>query len=337
MQSHLLLKVRDLQTQFVTSHGTVHAVNEVSFDLARGERLAIVGETGSGKTAMALSLLKLLPRSGRIVGGSVLLDNQDLLQLDEQELMKVRGKAAAMVFQDPMTSLNPVMRVREQLVPPIRQHLGMDSSAALDRVVELLRKVGISDPESRVHSYPHELSGGMRQRVLIAMALSCGPKVIIADEPTTALDVTIQAQIVALLKGLSDDTGTAVLFITHDFGLVARFAHRVAVMYAGSIIETGAVNDLFANPLHPYTQGLLGAIPAIAGPKPDRLAQISGSPPDMKSFGSGCPFMPRCSLASAQCGVEQPLLLQATPGHAVACWAAPIEGPAKEMESVTAR
>jgi len=228
-----------------------------------------------------------------------------------------------MVFQDPMTSLNPVIRIRDQMVPPMRRHLGLDTEAALRRAVDLLQQVGIPDPAARVNAYPHELSGGMRQRVLIAMALSCGPDLIIADEPTTALDVTIQAQIVALLKQLSEDTGTAVLFVTHDFGLVARFAHTIAVMYAGRIVEHGPAREVFSHRHHPYTRALLRSIPTIAGVKPERLAQIEGAPPDMAHLSPGCAFLPRCPVALVKCAVERPDLLERAPGHSAACWAEP--------------
>ncbi len=315
-----LLHVEGLETRFYTKRGEVHAVNGVSFQLARGERLAVVGESGSGKSATALSLMGLLPSSGKVIAGRVLLNGRELLALRREELRRILGKEVAMVFQDPMTSLNPVMRLRHQLVPPMREHLELDSGAALQRAIELLRRVGIPDAAARVDAYPHELSGGMRQRALIAMAISCGPDLIIADEPTTALDVTIQAQIVALLKQLSDDTGTAVLFITHDFGLVARFAHTIAVMYAGRIVEYGSARDVFAHRYHPYTRALLRSIPTIAGPKPERLAQIEGAPPDAIALGPGCPFRPRCPVALPRCAEERPELLERAPGHRAACW-----------------
>ena len=315
-----LLRVSDLVTEFHARHGVVHAVNGVSFDMEPGERLAIVGESGSGKSAMAQSLLRLLPAAGKIVGGRVELDGQDLLTMNSKGLAEVRGGRVAMVFQDPMMSLNPVMTIKDQMIPPMRQHLGLSTQQAVDRAIELLGQVGIPDPASRLRAHPHELSGGMRQRVLIAMALSCKPELIIADEPTTALDVTIQAQIVALLKHLSEQTGTAVLFITHDFGLVARFAQKIAVMYGGRMVEFGKSVDVFGNPQHPYTRALLRSIPAIAGPKPDRLEQIDGAPPNMKALIPGCSFMPRCDLATAACGTRRPLLNEFEPGHSAACF-----------------
>jgi peptide/nickel transport system ATP-binding protein len=301
----------------------VRAVDGVSFAIRPGERLAVVGESGSGKSTTALSLLRLLPRAGRVTAGRVMLRGRDLLELPERELRHVRGKEIGIVFQDPMSSLNPVLRIRDQIIPPIRKHLGLGSAAALSRAIELLRDVGIPGPEWRVNAYPHELSGGMRQRVLIAMALSCRPTLLIADEPTTALDVTIQAQIVALLKRLSDATGVAVLFVTHDFGLVARFAHTIAVMYAGRIVEYGSARDVFARPSHPYTQALLRSIPSITGARDSRLTQIDGAPPDLATLGPGCAFAPRCSLAYGRCDVERPDLEERDIGHAAACWIAP--------------
>lgn len=327
----LLLQVEDLGTHFSTKRGVVRAVDGVSFQMARGERLAVVGESGSGKTATALSLLRLLPPAGKVVAGKAVLNGRDILGLNQDELRRLRGKEVAMVFQDPMTSLNPVIRIRDQMVPPMRQHLGLDAAAALRRAVDLLRQVGIPDPAARVDAYPHELSGGMRQRVLIAMALSCGPDLLIADEPTTALDVTIQAQIVALLKQLSEETGTAVLFVTHDFGLVARFAHTIAVMYAGRIVEYGRAREVFSHRHHPYTRALLRSIPTIAGPKPERLAQIEGAPPDLLALGPGCAFLPRCPFALKRCAEERPELLERAPGHSAACWA---EGDPEAVERI---
>jgi len=315
-----LLRVRDLETRFFTKTGVVHAVNGVSFDLQRGERMAVVGESGSGKSVMALSLLRLVSYPGRIVAGDVQLNGRSLLDLSDSDLNNVRGKEVAMVFQDPMTSLNPVMRIEDQLLPPMLRHLDISPGQARERALELMRLVGIPDEVSRLRSYPHELSGGMRQRVLIAMALSCKPDLILADEPTTALDVTIQAQIVALLKKLADETGAAVLFVTHDLGLVARFAQKVAVMYAGRFVEYGPISEVFANPQHPYTRGLLRSIPSMSGPKSTRLAQIDGAPPDMKALGEGCPFLARCPEATNLCAKERPNLSERSPDHSAACW-----------------
>jgi peptide/nickel transport system ATP-binding protein len=322
-RANALLSVQELHTRFYTKSGVVQAVNGVSFDLHRGERMAVVGESGSGKSVMAMSLLRLVSHPGRIVSGDVQLNGRSILELSSNELNKVRGKEVAMVFQDPMTSLNPVMRIADQLLPPMMRHLGLTPAEARERGLELLRLVGIPDEASRLNSYPHELSGGMRQRVLIAIALSCKPDLILADEPTTALDVTIQAQIVALLKKLAEETGAAVLFVTHDMGLVARFAQKVAVMYAGRFVEYGPIRDVFANPQHPYTRGLLRSIPSMTGPKSARLAQIEGAPPDMKSLGTGCPFVARCPEAISICATDLPQLSERARGHKAACWLRP--------------
>ena len=315
-----VLKVTDLETSFFTKSGVVKAVNGVSFELKQGERMAIVGESGSGKSVMAMSLLRLVSYPGRIVGGDVELNGRSLLDLNSKELGKVRGREAAMVFQDPMTSLNPVMRVEDQMVPSMMRHLLLTQHQAHDRAVELLAQVGIPDAANRLRTYPHELSGGMRQRVLIAIALSCKPDLILADEPTTALDVTIQAQIVALLKDLAEQTGAAVLFVTHDLGLVARFAQKVAVMYAGKFVEYGPIKDVFANPQHPYTRGLLSSIPSIDGEKVERLTQIEGSPPDLRNLPPGCPFMPRCPEATSLCAASLPELTERGTNHVAACF-----------------
>jgi peptide/nickel transport system ATP-binding protein len=315
-----VLRVSGLETRFFTKTGVVNAVNGVTFDLQPGERMAIVGESGSGKSVMAMSLLRLVSYPGRIVAGDVEINGRSIMELTPKELNRVRGREVAMVFQDPMTSLNPVIRVGDQLMPPMMRHLGLTQHEARERALELLRTVGIPDEASRLNSYPHELSGGMRQRVLIAIALSCKPDLILADEPTTALDVTIQAQIVALLKRLAEDSGAAVLFVTHDLGLVARFAQKVAVMYAGRFVEYGPVGDIFANPQHPYTRGLLESIPPMTGAKLDRLPQIEGAPPNLKELGDGCAFANRCPLVETRCTAERPPLTQRGPAHTAACW-----------------
>jgi peptide/nickel transport system ATP-binding protein len=322
-----LLSVSDLAVHFETKRGIVRAVDRVSFDLAPGERLAIVGESGSGKSVMSMSLLRLVSPPGRVVGGQVRFDGRHLLSLSEGQMNRVRGRDVAMVFQDPMASLNPVITVEKQIAAPIQRHLGLSKREARDRAVQLLQRVGIPAPAERLAAYPHQLSGGMRQRVLIAMALSCGPKLLLADEPTTALDVTIQAQIVALLKDLSDRLNMAVVFVTHDLGLVARFAHRVAVMYAGRFVEVGPVRQIFERPQHPYTRGLLGSIPAIAGARPEHLTQISGSPPDLATLPAGCPFEPRCIDAVDRCRHERPELEPREMARAAACWVAPAPAP----------
>lgn len=315
-----LLQVRDLHTHFYTDSGTVSAVNGVSFDLQRGERLAIVGESGSGKSAMSMSLIQLIAYPGKLVSGSVKLDGRELVGLKETELNKLRGGSIGTVFQDPMASLDPVMRIEDQMVAPIRMHLKLTAKDARQHAIDLLDRVGIPDAEKRISAFPFELSGGMRQRVMIAMALSCNPKLILADEPTTALDVTIQAQIVELLKELSETTGTTMMFITHDLGLVARFAQKVAVMYAGKIVEFGTVNEIFASPKHPYTQSLLMTIPSVSGQKHRRLLQIQGFPPDMKQPIVGCSYKERCPAASEKCHKVAPELTSRGGFQSAACW-----------------
>jgi peptide/nickel transport system ATP-binding protein len=329
-----VLRVRDLETKFFTKSGVVNAVNGVSFDLKRGERMAVVGESGSGKSVMTMSLMGLVAYPGRIVRGEVELNGRSIASMTKKELGQVRGKEVAMVFQDPMSSLNPVLRVEDQIVPPMVRHLGLTPNEARQRALELLRQVGIPDEASRLKAYPHELSGGMRQRVLIAIALSCKPDLILADEPTTALDVTIQAQIVSLLKRLAEDSGAAVLFVTHDLGLVARFAQRVAVMYAGRIVEYGNVREIYNNPQHPYTKALLQSVPALNGPRLSRLPQIEGAPPDLKGLSAGCSFAPRCPLANSRCSLESPSLTPREKEHSAACWATDTVG--MEGEAVVA-
>jgi peptide/nickel transport system ATP-binding protein len=315
-----LLQVRDLHTHFSTESGTVKAVNGVSFDLQRGERMAIVGESGSGKSAMAMSLIQLIAYPGKVASGSVKLDGQELIGISEGGLNKLRGSSIGTIFQDPMSSLDPIMKIEDQMVTPIRMHLKLNAKDARALAVETLASVGIPDAEKRISAYPFELSGGMRQRVMIAMALSCKPKLIIADEPTTALDVTIQAQIVELLKNLTETTGTAMMFITHDLGLVARFAQKVAVMYAGKIVETGTVNEIFSKPKHPYTQSLLMTIPSVSGEKRQRLLQIQGFPPDMKQPVIGCAYKDRCPAAFDLCYSSSPVLTTRGGNQSAACW-----------------
>ena len=314
-----LLAVRDLSVEFETKRGTLKAVDGVSFDLAPGERLAIVGESGSGKSVMSMSLLQLVTYPGRIVGGSALLEGQDLIALKGSALRTVRGSKVTMIFQDPMTSLNPVLRVTDQITAPLKRHLGLSQHAAEQKALEALRRVGIPDPERNIRAYPHELSGGMRQRVLIAMAVACEPRLLIADEPTTALDVTIQAQIIELLKEQAAELNSAVIFVTHDMGVVARFAHRVGVMYGGRLVEIGPVEEIFENPQHPYTRGLLASIPTVGGEMPERLAQIDGTPPDLARLPEGCSFAPRCDAAQAPCLQVRPELTRRGPGHEAAC------------------
>ena len=315
-----VLDVRDLRTEFATPRGIVRAVNGVSFAMRRGERMAIVGESGSGKSAMAMSLIRLLAYPGRVAGGEVRLEGRDVLRMSEADLNRIRGREVGTIFQDPMSSLDPVMRVADQMVPPIMRHLGLDRRAARDRAVAWLDRVGIPAAGTRIDAYPFEMSGGMRQRVMIAMALACEPKLIIADEPTTALDVTIQAQIVELLRGLTADTGTAMLFITHDLGLVSRFARTVAVMYAGRIVESGPTREVFARPRHPYTQSLLNTVPRVTDGVRSRLLYIPGFPPDMRQPPRGCAFRERCAGAEPRCAEAEPPLAPRGSGHDAACW-----------------
>jgi oligopeptide transport system ATP-binding protein len=315
-----LLDVRDLETRFFTTDGVVRAVNGISYSVARGECLAIVGESGSGKTVGVLSILRLIASPpGRITGGEVLFRGTDLLTLDAAALRKIRGGEISVIFQDPMTSLNPVMRVGDQITENLREHEPLTRRAARARAVDLLAQVGIPTPAARLRDYPHQFSGGMRQRVMIAMALACRPHLIIADEPTTALDVTIQAQIVELVKRLQSEHGTSVIWISHDLGVVARLADRVAVMYAGHIVEMAPVDDLYAHPAHPYTLGLLASLPRIDGVR-EKLKAIGGLPPSLSDGVQGCPFAPRCGFATDRCRAENPALSEVAPAHAVACW-----------------
>jgi oligopeptide transport system ATP-binding protein len=286
-----LLEVRDLRTHFNTEGGLVKAVDGISYDLQEGETLGLVGESGCGKSVSALSLMRLIPDPpGKIVGGQVLFEGQDLMNISEREMRRIRGNKIAMIFQEPMTSLNPVLTIGRQLTETLEIHLGMDRDAAVGRAVELLEMVGISDARTRLASYPHQFSGGMRQRVMIAIALSCNPKLLLADEATTALDVTIQAQILELIKKLGAELGTAVIIITHNLGIVARYADRVNVMYAGKIIERGSADEIYENPKHPYTRGLLGSVPRLDIDRADRLASIEGMPPDLDRLPPGCSF-----------------------------------------------
>jgi peptide/nickel transport system ATP-binding protein len=320
-----ILQVRDLATHFFTRDGVVRAVDGVSFDLEAGETLGIVGESGCGKSVTALSILRLIPpQAGRIVRGSVTFEGTDLAALSDEEMRKVRGHQIAMIFQEPMTSLNPVLTIGTQIAENVVRHWGVGWREARDRAAEMLALVRLSDPRRRLDEYPHQLSGGMRQRVMIAMALSCDPKVLVADEPTTALDVTIQAQILDLLSDLQQRLGMAILIITHDLGVIAEVADQVLVMYAGRIVESADVNDLFADPQHPYTIGLLGSIPRIDVDR-ERLATIEGTVPSPNNQPAGCRFAPRCPFADLRCRQQPPPLRDVAPGHQVACWKAPVE------------
>ncbi len=321
-----VLEVENLQTHFFTADGVVRAVDGVSYDVRRGETLGVVGESGCGKSVTALSILRLVANPpGRIVGGAIRLEGRNLLEATETEMEDVRGNEISMIFQEPMTSLNPLFTVGKQIGEAIALHQGLSKRDALDRAVDMLRQVHISEPERRAHEYPHQLSGGMRQRVMIAMALSCNPKVLIADEPTTALDVTIQAQILDLMRETQRTQGQAVILITHDMGVVAENADRVVVMYAGRKVEEAEVDELFDHPGHPYTEGLLGAIPSLETAALNeagrgRLNEIEGMVPSLANLPPGCAFAPRCRFASEQCRQAYPPLEHHRPGHWVACW-----------------
>jgi oligopeptide/dipeptide ABC transporter ATP-binding protein len=317
-----LLDVRHLSTQFTTRGGVVRAVDDVSWDVREGETVALVGESGGGKSVSALSIMRLVAApAGRITAGEVWFKGRDLLRLSEEEMRRVRGREIAMVFQEPMTSLNPVLTVGRQLTEGIETHLGADPARARARAEELLQMVGIPDPARRLGLYPHQFSGGMRQRMMIAMALACEPALVLADEPTTALDVTIQAQILELLKSLSRRLGAAMLIITHNLGVVARYADRVNVMYAGRIVEQGTARELYAHPRHPYTLGLLRSVPRLDEARRARLDPIEGQPPDLTRLPPGCAFAPRCAFRVDLCLTERPALRPAgADGHVSACW-----------------
>ncbi len=318
-----LLEVKNLETQFFTVDGVVKAVDGVSFDVEEGEILGIVGESGCGKSVSALSVMRLVADPpGKIVGGEVIFEGEDLLSIDDSEMRHIRGNRISMVFQEPMTSLNPVLTIGRQLTETLELHLRMSRSQARERASELLATVGIPDPDRRLKDYPHQFSGGMRQRVMIAMALSCNPKLIIADEPTTALDVTIQAQILELMQALAKGFGTALVIITHNLGVVARYANRVVVMYAGKIIESGTAHDIYQSPRHPYTLGLLTSVPRLDGVRSDRLQAIEGLPPDLIDLPEGCSFAARCRFKYERCVQETPPLTPVLDAHASRCWRA---------------
>ncbi len=319
-----LLEVKNLKTQFFTQDGVVHAVNGISYSVDAGETVAIVGESGSGKSVGVMSLIRLIPQPpGKIVDGEVWFDGQDLLKMTEDQLRHVRGNRIAMIFQDPMTSLNPVLTIGRQITESLELHLNMNREQSRRRAVELLELVGIPGAGARLDDYPHQFSGGMRQRVMIAMGLSCDPQLLIADEPTTALDVTIQAQIVDLVNRLKKELGMAIIWITHDLGVVAGMAQRVLVMYSGFIVEEGAVDELYANPRHPYTLGLLRSIPRLDLGRQKRLIPIEGLPPDLLEAPTHCPFAPRCSFVIDKCWAENPPLMDVGRDHRSACWVQP--------------
>jgi peptide/nickel transport system ATP-binding protein len=322
-----LLEVEELKTHFFTRDGIVRAVDGVSFSVGQGETLAVVGESGCGKSVTSLSILRLVASPpGRIVAGRVRFQGKDLLELSEREMRDIRGNDISMIFQEPMTSLNPVLTVGRQITETLTLHRGLDRAAARARAIEMLRLVGIPEPARRIEQYPHELSGGTRQRIMIAMALACDPKLLIADEPTTALDVTVQAQILDLLRQLKAKTGTAIILITHSLGVVAEMAQRVVVMYGGRKVEEASVDALFARPRHPYTQALLGSVPrlrsSLSAAGKDRLAEIPGVVPSLKDAIPGCIFAPRCTYATTRCRQSYPPLVQKAGGHWVACWEA---------------
>jgi oligopeptide transport system ATP-binding protein len=314
-----LLEVEDLRTYFFTRRGVVKAVDGVSFSVAPGETLGIVGESGSGKTMTSLSLLRLVPPGGKVVGGKMLFEGTDLLKLSDNEMREFRGSKLSMILQDPMASLNPVYTVGEQVAEPLRQHQHLAGKSLWDQVTEALRLLRIPSPRERMQNYPHQMSGGMRQRVVGGIAISCMPKLIIADEPTTALDATIQAQYLALLKEIQRKTNVAIIFVSHDFGIVSRMCDRVAVMYAGKIVETATVGELFNNPRHPYTIGLVNSVPRLDR-KVERLASIEGQPPSLLNLPPGCRFAPRCYAAFDKCREEEPPSFEAGPDHSASCW-----------------
>lgn len=324
-----LVDIKDLATYFYTPEGVVKAVDGVTYDIQEGETLGLVGESGCGKSVSALSLMRLIQKPGRVVEGSATLAGTDVLKLSETEMRRIRGKDMSMIFQEPMTSLNPVLTVGRQLTESLQLHLGMDPAAANERAGELLELVGIPDGRGRLIDYPHQFSGGMRQRVMIAIGISCNPKLLIADEPTTALDVTIQAQILELMQRLSSELGMANLVITHNLGVVARYADRVNVMYAGKIIERGSAREIYKNPRHPYTLGLLASVPRLDEPRKAQLDPIEGSPPDLVALPAGCAFRARCKYAIDRCAVEVPPLIQVADGHTAACFVADTLGSAE--------
>ncbi len=316
-----LLEVRDLVTRFYTQDGVIHAVNGISYELELGESMAIVGESGSGKSVGVLSVLRLIPSPpGRIENGTVIYKGQDLLKLSSREMRNIRGREIGMIFQDPMTSLNPVLTIGRQMTEAMKLHLGLEDGQAKEKALEMLRLVGIPNAEGRLSNYPHQFSGGQRQRVMIAMALSCNPSLLIADEPTTALDVTIQAQIIELVKELQAKLGMAIIWITHDLGVVAGLVDKVAVMYAGYIIEKAPVHDLYKKTSHPYTKGLLQSIPTITSREQRRLDSIEGVLPDLLEKTDYCPFAPRCQYSVSKCWQENPPLLKVKEAHQSACW-----------------
>lgn len=320
MNKEPLLQIKNLKTYFYTSQGVVPAVNGVSFNINKGETLAVVGESGSGKSVTSLSVMKLIPNPpGKIIDGEIIFDGEDIVKKSEPEMRKIRGNTISMIFQEPMTSLNPAYTVGDQIGEALRVHKGLNKKQSLEQAVEMLRHVGIPSPDKRVKDFPHQMSGGMRQRVMIAMALACRPQLLIADEPTTALDVTIQAQILDLLRKLKQEMKTSIMLITHDLGVVAEMADYVAVMYAGKIVEQAPVNQLFEQPMHPYTEGLIKSIPRIDAKK-EKLFVIEGTVPNPANLPKGCSFAERCIYKTKLCEEQQPILEQVGPDRLVSCW-----------------
>ena len=319
-----LLEVQNLNTYFYTGTGVVKAVNNVSYQVEVGETMGLVGESGSGKSVSALSILRLVPYPGQIVSGRIMFQGIDLLSLNDREMQRVRGRRIGMVFQEPMTSLNPVLTIERQLTEALETHLGLRGDGARQRAIDLLDRVGIPDPKQRIKEHPHKLSGGMRQRVMIAMALSCGPDLIIADEPTTAVDVTIQAQLLELMKNLTREFNVALIIISHNMGIVARYVDKVAIMYAGKIVEQGSVMQIFKSPQHPYTIGLQRSIPRLDLERKDKLEPIPGQPPDLARLPPGCSFRERCTYAVDRCASQEPQFIEVDKDHWSACWEAPI-------------
>ena len=319
-QSETLLEIKDLCVEFKTMAGTVHAVDHLSYTLHRGEKLGIVGESGSGKSVSSLAMMQLIPNPpGKVTGGQILYNGKDLVKLSEREMQKIRGNEISMIFQEPMTSLNPIIRCGKQIAESLRLHRGMKKKEAMEEAIKMMQAVGIANPQARAYEYPHQMSGGMRQRVMIAMALACQPQILIADEPTTALDVTIQAQILDLIRDLNQEMNTSVVFITHDLGVVSELCDTVIVMYNGHIVEKAPVADIFREPLHPYTQGLLSAIPRITKERKP-LSTIEGMVPNPVERIKGCRFWPRCPKACDRCRKEEPPVFSAGENRQVRCW-----------------
>ncbi|MDX9958213.1 MAG: ABC transporter ATP-binding protein [Spirochaetia bacterium] len=328
--SDTILEVNGLQTSFFTHLGEVQAVRGLSFTMKKGDILGIVGESGSGKSVSALSLMKLIDFPGRIKSGSIVFDKKDITNYSNTQMSDMRGNDMAMIFQDPMTSLNPVFCIKSQMVEVIRRHRKVNRKDALKVAIEMLQLVGIPEPEKRIHAYPHQFSGGMRQRVMIATALSCNPKLLIADEPTTALDVTIQAQIIDIMKNISKELNTSIILITHDLGVIAELCSRIIVMYGGMAMEKGNIDDIFYKPSHPYTRGLLQSLPRMDSHAKDRLVPIKGSPPDLMKPPAGCPFSPRCPHAMQICREEAAPTFKVGEGHTSVCWLLHKDAPAVE-------